>query len=260
MKTIKNIGAVALMCLFLFSGYAFIQKENKGKNESYQDKGKNDDNHKGHNHDKGKGHGNDQGKGNDKDKDKDKEGKSNIDKAKDKANDVMGRGNDNNENGNEGRGKKRGDREKITICHKASKHPVTITVSDRAWPAHEAHGDVRGECPVEKTKTDGSEKDDDKILEKRTKVYNKVAEAEEVIIDSEDVLSAAKERMRRTVESIEAARLAKSATEEELKAREDKVARVGSLIKEVEDLVNVTREKLRVNVDLIEVDVTADAK
>ncbi|MGB0896474.1 MAG: hypothetical protein ACPGU9_03365 [Flavobacteriaceae bacterium] len=39
--------------------------------------------------------------------------------------------------------------EKITICHippgnPDNAHPITISVN--AWPAHEAHGDVIGDC------------------------------------------------------------------------------------------------------------------
>ena len=32
---------------------------------------------------------------------------------------------------------------KVTVCHKGK---VTIRISIRAWPAHQAHGDVQGTC------------------------------------------------------------------------------------------------------------------
>lgn len=40
--------------------------------------------------------------------------------------------------------------EKITICHAPSGNPDnarTITISENAWPAHQAHGDSQGPCP-----------------------------------------------------------------------------------------------------------------
>ena len=39
---------------------------------------------------------------------------------------------------------------KITICHHthSKKHPmVTITISNKAWKAHQRHGDTLGACP-----------------------------------------------------------------------------------------------------------------
>jgi hypothetical protein len=39
---------------------------------------------------------------------------------------------------------------KLTICHHtgSKKHPMhTISVSNRAWPAHQRHGDTMGACP-----------------------------------------------------------------------------------------------------------------
>jgi CHRD domain len=47
--------------------------------------------------------------------------------------------------GNQGKSKP----ERVTICHRtlSKKHPtVTITISERAWKAHSAHGDVKGAC------------------------------------------------------------------------------------------------------------------
>ncbi|MDH5367452.1 MAG: hypothetical protein OEW67_10725, partial [Cyclobacteriaceae bacterium] len=41
---------------------------------------------------------------------------------------------------------------KITICHIPPgnpDNPQTIRISEKAWPAHEAHGDSRGECVIE---------------------------------------------------------------------------------------------------------------
>jgi hypothetical protein len=40
---------------------------------------------------------------------------------------------------------------KITICHHthSKKHPmVTISISNRAWKAHQRHGDTLGACPA----------------------------------------------------------------------------------------------------------------
>lgn len=40
--------------------------------------------------------------------------------------------------------------EKITICHVPPGNPDnarTLTVSEKAWRAHQAHGDVQGPCP-----------------------------------------------------------------------------------------------------------------
>jgi hypothetical protein len=42
---------------------------------------------------------------------------------------------------------------KITICHHthSKKHPtVTISISNRAWPAHQKHGDTLGPCTTPK--------------------------------------------------------------------------------------------------------------
>src|SRR5690348_3208105 len=42
---------------------------------------------------------------------------------------------------------------KITICHHthSKKHPmVTIRISNKAWPAHQRHGDTMGACPTAK--------------------------------------------------------------------------------------------------------------
>jgi hypothetical protein len=42
---------------------------------------------------------------------------------------------------------------KITICHHthSKKHPtVTISISNRAWPAHQKHGDTLGPCATPK--------------------------------------------------------------------------------------------------------------
>src|SRR3954452_23415214 len=44
---------------------------------------------------------------------------------------------------------------KITICHHthSKKHPmVTIRVSNKAWPAHQRHGDTMGACSSTKAK------------------------------------------------------------------------------------------------------------
>jgi hypothetical protein len=39
---------------------------------------------------------------------------------------------------------------KVTICHKGH----TITVAQKAWPAHQRHGDVLGTCAAAKAKKD----------------------------------------------------------------------------------------------------------
>ena len=42
---------------------------------------------------------------------------------------------------------------KITICHHthSKKHPtVTIRISNKAWKAHQRHGDTQGACPTPK--------------------------------------------------------------------------------------------------------------
>jgi hypothetical protein len=44
---------------------------------------------------------------------------------------------------------------KITICHHthSKKHPmVTIRISNKAWPAHQRHGDTMGACTTAKAK------------------------------------------------------------------------------------------------------------
>ena len=44
---------------------------------------------------------------------------------------------------------------KIMICHHthSKKHPmVTIRISNKAWPAHQRHGDTMGACPSAKKK------------------------------------------------------------------------------------------------------------
>jgi hypothetical protein len=56
---------------------------------------------------------------------------------------VLGNGNGNG-NG-KGKGKGGGGNNKVTICHK-NRH--TITVSQNAVPAHQAHGDSIGACDV----------------------------------------------------------------------------------------------------------------
>lgn len=44
--------------------------------------------------------------------------------------------------------------DKITICHIPpgnNQNPQTITISPNAWPAHQAHGDMMGACPANKS-------------------------------------------------------------------------------------------------------------
>lgn len=56
----------------------------------------------------------------------------------------------------------------IVICHLPpgnTNNPQTITIKESAWPAHQAHGDSRGECPAQNpiktinTQTDGGNKE-----------------------------------------------------------------------------------------------------
>jgi hypothetical protein len=54
---------------------------------------------------------------------------------------------------------------KITICHHthSKKHPnVTIRISNKAWPAHQRHGDTMGACPTAKAKHGKSHQNADK--------------------------------------------------------------------------------------------------
>jgi hypothetical protein len=47
-------------------------------------------------------------------------------------------------------------REKITICHIPPGNPEnahSIEIDIHAWPAHEAHGDVIGDCDAEDSNT-----------------------------------------------------------------------------------------------------------
>ena len=51
------------------------------------------------------------------------------------------------------------DHSKITICHIPpgnNQNPQTITIPVSAWPAHQAHGDTQGPCPVEDKKQNTS--------------------------------------------------------------------------------------------------------
>lgn len=62
---------------------------------------------------------------------------------------------------------------KITICHhargkKGTKH-VTIRISERAWKAHQRHGDTRGACPTARNKKLHSSKAHAKKFHKKTK-------------------------------------------------------------------------------------------
>jgi uncharacterized membrane protein YgcG len=40
--------------------------------------------------------------------------------------------------------------DKVTICHKGK----TLTISTKAWPAHQRHGDTQGACATEKKHED----------------------------------------------------------------------------------------------------------
>ena len=54
---------------------------------------------------------------------------------------------------------------KITICHHthSKKHPnVTIRISNKAWPAHQRHGDTMGACATAKAKHGKSNQGADK--------------------------------------------------------------------------------------------------
>src|SRR5688500_16535675 len=61
-------------------------------------------------------------------------------------------------------------KDKVTICHKFNNNndpAVTIKVSSHALKAHLGHGDVMGECPVEKNNNFS-----DDYIRKRTDYYN----------------------------------------------------------------------------------------
>jgi len=54
---------------------------------------------------------------------------------------------------------------KITICHHthSKKHPnVTIRINNKAWPAHQRHGDTMGACATAKAKHGKSHQNADK--------------------------------------------------------------------------------------------------
>ena len=53
---------------------------------------------------------------------------------------------------------KKGKNTKITICHKGKN---TISISENAWKAHEAHGDTMGACSSIPPKKDDDDNDDD---------------------------------------------------------------------------------------------------
>lgn len=243
MTIIKQLGAILLVCAFL-AGYAFVQHEgydkDKEKNKAHQqDKAKENKNkkqqkdvHKGHKDSKGNSDEKDKALGRDKDN-------SDARDEKDKNGDFIG-----------GNG-----RDKITICHKPSRNPglpVTIRVSERAWKAHEAHGDIRGECPPATAREKIA---DDDFFSRREVVYVKAAELEEVVLDSEDLLELARERVRRALADLEATR--RNLADAELRERQEKVTRVEMLISEVAALVQTAREDIEVDVDLIEVDLVS---
>lgn len=148
-----------------------------------------------------------------------------------------------------GQYRRKGDLEhKITICHKTGGHPVTISVSERAWHAHQAHGDVRGECRDARDK-----KDIGPAEEKRRKIYGTIAYGEDAIIHSGDVIEAAWERINKAHLSIEAARRSGRFTSAELKQREDRVVLVETRTSNLEDMVSFTRHHVTVNGGLVEV-------
>lgn len=62
---------------------------------------------------------------------------------------------------------------KITICHHANKKGVTkhvtIRISERAWKAHQRHGDTRGACSTARNKKIHSSKAHAKKFHKQAK-------------------------------------------------------------------------------------------
>ena len=57
--------------------------------------------------------------------------------------------------------------EKITICHIPPGNPENahaITIDVHAWPAHEAHGDVIGDCSQTSNGQEDIHKDEDVII------------------------------------------------------------------------------------------------
>jgi hypothetical protein len=142
---------------------------------------------------------------------------------------------------------------KVTICHKTGGHPVTISVSERAWSAHQAHGDVRGECGSSAAK--GVTKALDKGI---TKFYVRVADADEMIFWSTDVIDLSWDRIRKARLSLAAARRSGLFTEVQLQEREAKIVLVETRTNELNNLIVVTQDKVRLSSDRADMIITKD--
>lgn len=46
--------------------------------------------------------------------------------------------------------------DRFTICHNQGNNSVTLSIPDNAWPAHQAHGDTLGACPVASSSSSSS--------------------------------------------------------------------------------------------------------
>jgi hypothetical protein len=240
MKSINRLTVIAV-CLALLAGYGFIQQPGdkkekmKGQDKSKTEKMSGQDNQR-------------------KTIDDKKSGTQSGSDKEEKMGSGERRGGDDGktiyrESDSRGDQGKKGDKgHKITICHKTGGHPVTISISERAWPAHQAHGDVQGECgaTAAQKKVDGVEK-------KRVKLYNSVAEAEDLVLHSLDVIDLARERIRLARLSIEAARKSGKFTAAELDLRANKVLLVETRAADLEMLVATTRNDLKAATTEVEV-------
>jgi len=243
MNTIRYIKVLALGILML-TAFAFIQQPGSGKskpNDKQEKVGEQQEGPKGIEK-KDEQHKTIQ-KGNESDSrdKKEKMGSGRDDHGK-KTPEIYGKHPNKRHYGNSDNANK------ITICHKTGGHPVTISVSDRAWPAHQAHGDVRGECrsAMDKKKIGPME-------ERRRIFYLRAAEADEVIFRSIDVMDAAWDRIHSARLSILAARRSGLFTETQLQFREDRVVLVETRATDLQSLISVTQNRIRVNSDRVEV-------
>ena len=144
-------------------------------------------------------------------------------------------------------------RHQITVCHKPGGKGaggITISVSERAWKAHQAHGDTRGACP--NRATEGKAEKPDKVEKKQADFYSKVTAADEKVYDAEDLLAAARARMRKAQERLEAASKTKSLPEAEMQQQQSAISRTASLITELGQLVTETRQNIKTDLERVE--------
>lgn len=249
MKTLKRFGFVAL-CLMLITGYGFVQKpggqtpDKKEKMGGQQAPGKQekmggqqapDKKEKMYSPQPGK-------KPQESDRDMNDKRSQESDK-KEKMYDRDGYGSGppikKYKGKSYGKGYKNSGDHKITVCHKTGSHPVTLSISDRAWPAHAAHGDVRGDCKVKADKRLGP------LDKKRVILYATLAEAEEVTFWSLDVISLAQRRIYLARLNLETARRSGRFSTVELEAKERRIIQVESRTRALELHLASTRGRLR---------------